>query len=147
MFEIAKKVTRRARQSNQITRGRVVICNFLKTAGSPQADMTTKQRKRSCLLTSSKNETTAVITLPKPTSCKYYTKPEMVEVLAGYPDRKSSIRANAIKEIIDNEYGLCTSMTIYRILNAHKNGEAILDTEWSKAGRPRLVGKKILAPV
>jgi hypothetical protein len=117
------------------------------STGSPQADMTPKQSKRSCQSTSSKNETTAAITLPKPTSGKYYTKPEMVEVLAGYLDGYSGTRANAIKEIIDNEYVPCTSMTIYQILNAHKNKEVILDTEWNKAGRPRLVVKKILAAV
>jgi len=105
--------------------------------------MTPKQSKRSC----SKNETTAGITLPKPSSGWYCTKPEIVDVLSGYTDQKSSARANAIKEVINNEYVPCTSMTIYRIWNAHKNGEEILDTEWSTAGRPRLVGKKILAAV
>ena len=47
------------------------------STGSPQTDMTPKQCKRSRWSTSSKNETTAVITLPRPSSGTYYTKPEM----------------------------------------------------------------------
>jgi hypothetical protein len=96
-----------------------------------------KQRASTRLSTTqSRNDANnaSIIDLPLPTNGKEYTKPEAVQILAQY-DRRTKDIASAMREMIRLRYVPAAGRTIRRLLKLHVDGQPILNTPWSKAGR------------
>ena len=59
----------------------------------------------------------------------------------------SKLRWPTINHMITSNLVPCGKDTIYRMLKAKKNGKAILDTDWSGRGKPRIVDNSTMADI
>jgi hypothetical protein len=76
--------------------------------------------------------------LPKPQVGGTYTKSEAVDIAIQYK-QGSNQRRLAIKSMVSTGYVPNSIKSVYRLLEKHKNGIPIVDTEWVSKGSPPLL--------
>ena len=81
--------------------------------------------------------------LPSPLNGIQYTKVEVMDILS----KNSKLQWPTINHMITSNLVPCGKDTIYRMLKDKKNGKAILDTDWSGRGKPRIVDNSTMADI
>jgi hypothetical protein len=82
-------------------------------------------------------------TLPSPSNGIQYTKVEVMDILS----INSKLQWPIINHMITSNLVPCGKDTIYRMLKDKKNGKAILDTDWSGRGKPKIVDDSTMADI
>lgn len=81
--------------------------------------------------------------LPSPLNGIQYTKVEVMDILS----KNSKLQWPTINHMITSNLVPCGKDTIYRMLKDKKNRKAILDTDWSGRGKPRIVDNSTMADI
>ena len=81
--------------------------------------------------------------LPSPLNGIQYTKVEVMDILS----KNSKLQWPTINHMITSNLVPCGKDTIYRMLKDKKNRKAILDTDWSGRGKPRIVDNSMMADI
>jgi hypothetical protein len=84
------------------------------------------------------------ISLPRPQNGRtMYTKSEAITIIQGYEKNKCG-RGRLVAEMVERGY-VPSKSTLYVLLKKYEGGEAIVNEEWGRSGRPPVVnGRKKL---